>query len=163
MMAEPSDGVLLAHYGKKRPRRLGPPLHINAEEISMRVADNDLASKLQRACHVRSTACTRLQQALPAWRLRSVLQQVGRVPEREPGHPDRAAGGIPIRGVTPPRIRSSPEARAASVQHGSFSTEGGVRAYYIRRLWKNAAGDDERHGGRTGQDRRVEIAKAGCS
>src|SRR5260221_2662727 len=32
------------------------------------------------------------------------------------------------------------------------SARRGVRAYHVRRLWKDAAGDDERHGGRAGQE-----------
>src|SRR5258708_25668633 len=54
-MAEPSDGVLLAHYSRNG-RDVWALLNINGDDIAMRVAAagtaSELAMQLDRACHV---------------------------------------------------------------------------------------------------------------
>jgi outer membrane protein OmpA-like peptidoglycan-associated protein len=161
-MAEPSDGVLLAHYGKNG-RDVWAALHINAEEISMRVADNDLASQLQRACHVPLYG-VHFDFNKPSLRGDSdaVLRQVAAFLNANPvvrielqGHTDSVGDAAANQKLS--------EARAASVQawlvqHGVASARITSAGYGKTRPVTTNDTEEGR-----ARNRRVEIAKADCS
>ncbi len=161
-MAEPSDGVLLAHYGKNG-RDVWAALHVNAEEISVRVADNDLAAQLQRSCHVPLYG-VHFDFNQPALRNDSepILQQVLAFLNANPAVRIEVQGHTDAVGDAAANQKLS-EARAGSVQ--AWLVQHGVAAARITSAGYGktrpvTANDTD--AGRA-RNRRVEIAKAGCS
>jgi outer membrane protein OmpA-like peptidoglycan-associated protein len=161
-MAEPSDGVLLAHYGKNG-RDVWASLHINADEISMRVADNDLASQLAGSCHA-ALYGVHFDVNKPALRPDSdaTLQQVLALLQANPALSIELQGHTDAVGDDAANQLLS-EARAASVR--AWLTQRGVDGKRITAKGygktKPVATNDTDEG--KARNRRVEIVKAGCS
>lgn len=164
-MAEPSDGVLVAHWAKNG-RDIWASLHVNGDDITLRVADAgssaDLAKQLERACHVPLYG---LHFDFNKATLRpdsdSTLQQVRELLNANPslnvelqGHTDNVGGDDSNQRLS--------DARAAAVRdwlvsHGVAATRLTSRGY--GKTQPVAPNDTDL--GRA-KNRRVEIARAGC-
>src|SRR5258706_1497693 len=161
-MAEPSDGVLLARFGKNG-RDVWASLHVNADEISMRVADNDLGAQLARACHLPLYGVHfDLNKASLRPDSDGALQQVAAFLQANPavnvemqGHTDATGDAAANQTLSEGRAAS---VRTWLVQHGVAGTRITAKGYGK----SQPVATNETEEGRA-RNRRVELAKAGCS
>lgn len=160
--AEPSDAVLLAHY-TKNGRDVWAGLHMNGEELSMRVADNDLTSQLRSACHVPlygvhfdfNKPSLRADSEGPLQQVLAFLNANPSLKVELQGHTDGVGDAAANQTLS--------QARAASVQ--AWLVQHGVDGARITSVGygktRPVATNDTDEG--RAKNRRVEIAKGGCS
>ncbi len=164
-MAEPSDGVLLAHYGRNG-RDVWALLNINGDDIAMRVADagtaSELATQLDRACHVPlygihfdfNKAALRADSDAALRQVLVLMQGSAALSVELQGHTDSAGDGATNQRLSAARAES---VRAWLVQHDVPAARMTAQGYGKTRP---VATNDTVEG--RARNRRVEIAKVGC-
>lgn len=160
-----SDGTILAHYARSG-RDVWTNLHVNGDDIGMRVADAgtaaDLAKQLERACHVPlygirfdfNKATLRPDSEPALQQIADLLKNNASLSIEVQGHTDAVGGDASNQKLS--------EARASAVRdwltaHGVAAAR--VTAHGYGKTHPVASNDNDE--GRA-RNRRVEIAKVGC-